>query len=223
MTRILDPLAATPQHPALPWFEYLAIHLEETLAGDVLGDGYLSRAAIDYVAMLQREGRRPAVVTGFFVFGDLDVHARMEELVENDDEGTFDHAFDGMIARFKAECFRLMCEVVPAMTAADADDFTTMSNTYVDVARRLPASAGVYYAVEWDGRQGPFATVMKPTFMNRFNHGLRLKDYPDEDFVLDAARSHRETLAMLVEDGRVELIDEAADLFDERPEMTMRA
>jgi hypothetical protein len=215
MTRILNPLEHVDGHPAIEWFEFLAIHLEESLGGFAVGNGYLGRAAVDYVALLQRQGRS-AADDDFFVFEEKAVHARMVGLVDCLHESTFDHTFDEMLSLFKAQCFQLMCAVAPAMTAlSDCRDFTTISNTYVDVARRLPRAAGVYYGFEGDGSGARFPTVVKPTLFNRFNHGMRLRDYPTEDFAIAVAEIHLETTRRLHDEGRIDLNeDEVESLFE---------
>lgn len=209
LTRILYPLEHAEPRAGTLWWDYVAIHLEETLAGVPVGTGYLSRAATDYIAMLQSEGRRPALLAGFFVFEDRAMHARMDELVVYSDDATFDHAVDLALSEFKDQAFALMCEVAPAMAAlSDCRDFTTISNTYVDVARKLPPGAGVYYDMEPNGFESPFPTVARPTFFNRFNLGLRRRDYPGDDFVAARAEWNAETARRLIEDGRVDMTDE---------------
>lgn len=216
MTRILYPLEQAESRVGSFWWDYVAIHLEEILDGVDVGTGYLSRAATDYVAMLQSEGRRPTVLSGFFVFEDRAMHARMADLVVYSDDATFDQAVDQALSDFKDQAFRLMCEVAPAMAAlSDCRDFTTISNTYVDVARKLPTGAGVYYDMEPNGYESPFPTVARPTFFNRFNLGLRRRDYPTEYFVATRAEWNAETARHLIEDGRVDMTEEEVEALFE--------
>lgn len=213
MTQLLNAFLPTPHHPEITWDDYLASGIKGLIEGERGAENYARRAAIDYVAFLQIVGRAPAISTPFVSFSNAGLHDRMRELVDDQHDEAFDRAVTGINDVFQDEVFRLMCQVIPAFHALEGQDFNTLSNVYVEAARRLPTGAGVFYGLEWTGHLDHFPTVKRPSILNRLNLGFSLKDYPSEkDLVLSAAR-HASTINALIEDGRIELADDDMPIY----------
>lgn len=194
------------------WTDHIILTVEDEIHFDSFNIHLVERAATDYVALLQHEGIKRANSPRFVIFEDATLTSFLRENVDALDAVSFEDAVAKTLSAFKTAAHKLMIEIIPSMAATTGvQDFTVISNVYLQASGRMPVGAGVYYGNDTYGYPERFPTVIRPTLFNRFNLGFRMKHLPDEAFISDSLDQITKITRELLDDDMIAYTEEEAE------------